>query len=208
MIIKVCGMRDSDNIRQIDELGCVDWMGFIFFPPSSRNVERVPDDLPKHCKRVGVFVNATPEEILHRQEEFGFDLIQLHGDETPAYCQALRTRLKKGTELIKMIQIESPQELEKTQEYEGVVDYFLFETKCKGYGGSGKQFDWDILQHYQGQTPFLITGGIGADDAEKVRAFLKSQTSKFVGIDLNSRFETAPALKDATRIKDFILHIK
>ena len=208
MIIKVCGMRDSDNIRQIDELGCVDWMGFIFFPPSSRNVERVPDYLPKHCKRAGVFVNATPEEILHSQEEFGFDLIQLHGDETPTYCQALRTRLKKGTELIKMIQIESPQELEKTQEYEGVVDYFLFETKCKGYGGSGKQFDWDILQHYQGQTPFLITGGIGADDAEKVRAFLKSQTSKFVGIDLNSRFETAPALKDATRIKDFIQHIK
>lgn len=205
MIVKVCGMRNADNIRQIDELGCVDWMGFIFFPLSSRNVECVPDYLPKHCKRVGVFVNATPEGIQHRQEEFGFDLIQLHGDETPEYCQALRPRLKEGTELIKMIQIESPQELEKTQEYEGKVNYFLFETKCKSYGGSGKQFDWDILQHYQGKTPFLITGGIGAEDAERIRT-LNSQlsTPNFLGIDLNSRFETAPALKDAKRIKAFV----
>lgn len=205
MIIKVCGMRDPDNIRQIDELRCVDWMGFIFFPPSSRNVERVPNYLPKHCKRVGVFVNAAPEDILHRQEELGFDLIQLHGDETPEYCKNLRTSLKEGTKLIKMIPIESPQELERTQQYEGKVDYFLFETKCKGYGGSGKQFDWDILQHYQGQTPFLITGGIGADDAEKVRTFKHPQ---WAGIDLNSRFETAPALKDIKLIKEFIHKIK
>ena len=218
MIIKVCGVRDPDNIRQIDELGCVDWMGFIFFPPSSRNVEHVPNYLPQHCKRVGVFVNATPEDIQHRQEEFGFDLIQLHGDETPDECQALRSLLKEGTKLIKMIQVESAQELEKTKQYEGKVDYFLFETKCKGYGGSGKQFDWDILQHYKGPTPFLLTGGIGPQDAEKVQAFFKSQTSKLnlqlgeakpqtpqcIGIDLNSKFEIAPALKDSKQIKEFV----
>ena len=211
MIVKVCGMRDPDNIRQIDELGCVDWMGFIFFPPSSRNVEHVPDYLPQHCQRVGVFVNATPEEIQHRQKEFGFCLIQLHGDETPDYCQALRTRLEEGTKLIKMIPIASSEELANTQAYEGIVDYFLFETKCKGYGGSGKQFDWDILKGYQGQTPFLLTGGIGPEDAEKVQAFLTSHlspiTSKCIGIDLNSRFETAPALKYVEKVKEFIKKI-
>jgi phosphoribosylanthranilate isomerase len=197
-------MRDSANIRQIDELGCVDWMGFIFYPPSSRNVEHVPDYLPKHCKRVGVFVNATVEDIQHRQEEFGFDLIQLHGDETPEYCQALRARLKEGTKLIKMIPIASPEELTDTQAYEGIIDYFLFETKCQGYGGSGQQFDWNILQGYQGQTPFLLTGGIGPDDAEKVRAFHHPQ---YIGIDLNSRFETAPAVKDTKLINAFIKQI-
>ncbi len=205
MIIKVCGMRDADNIRQIDELGCVDWMGFIFFPPSSRNVERIPDHLPKHCKRVGVFVNATLEEIRQRQKEFGFHLIQLHGDETPDYCEQLRTFLPPKTQFIKMVQIATADDLERVKSYDGMVDYFLFETKCKGYGGSGKQFDWDILQHYQGQTPFLITGGIGADDAEKVQTFSHPQ---WAGIDLNSRFETAPALKDIQLIQEFIKKIK
>lgn len=205
MIIKVCGMRDADNICQIDELGCVDWMGFIFFPPSSRNVERIPDYLPKHCKRVGVFVNATLEEIRQRQKEFGFHLIQLHGDETPDYCEQLRTFLPPKTQFIKMVQIATADDLERVKSYDGMVDYFLFETKCKGYGGSGKQFDWDILQHYQGQTPFLITGGIGADDAKKVQTFSHPQ---WAGIDLNSRFETAPALKDVQLIQEFIKKIK
>ena len=205
MIIKVCGMREADNIRQIDELGCVDWMGFIFYPPSSRNVEQVPEYLPKHCKRVGVFVNATLEEITQRQEAFHLNLIQLHGHETPDYCQQLRQHLKAGTQLIKMIQIASPQDLENAAQYEGKVDYFLFETKCDSYGGSGKQFDWEILQHYKGQTPFLLTGGIGPDDTERIRTFnSKLSTLNFIGIDLNSRFEIAPALKDVQRLKDFI----
>ena len=209
MIIKVCGMRDADNIRQVDELGTVDWMGFIFYPPSSRHVSEVPGYLPKHCKRVGVFVNAAPEEIQQRQEAFGFDIIQLHGHETPDFCKALPHHLKVGTKLIKMVQIASQKDLEDTSQYEGLVDYFLFETKYKGYGGSGQQFDWNILQHYTGKTPFLITGGIGADDAERIKT-LNSQLStlNFIGIDLNSRFETAPALKDITLIDQFIKQIK
>lgn len=197
-------MRDPDNIRQVDTLDGLNWMGFIFYPPSSRNVEGVPDYLPRHCKRVGVFVNATPEEILHRQKEFGFDLIQLHGDETPLFCKNLRPLLPAKTQLIKMIPITSAEELAHTQPYEGIVDYFLFETKCQGYGGSGQRFDWDILQHYHGQTPFLLTGGIKPTDSEKVRAFHHPQ---FVGIDLNSGFETAPALKDPQRIQAFIHQI-
>ncbi len=205
MIIKVCGMRDADNIRQIDELGCVDWMGFIFFPPSSRNVERVPDYLPQHCKRVGVFVNATLEEIRQRQKEFGFHLIQLHGDETPDYCEQLRTCLPPKTQFIKMVQIATADDLERVKSYDGMVDYLLFETKCKGYGGSGKQFDWDILQGYKGHIPFLLTGGIKPTDAEKVLSFHHPQ---FVGIDLNSKFETAPAFKDANQISNFVRIIK
>lgn len=203
-------MRDADNIRQIDELGCVDWMGFIFFPPSSRNVERVPDYLPKHCKRVGVFVNEFLPTILKYARTYHLDLIQLHGDESPLYCHTLRTHSPAGTRIIKTIPITTPDDLAATYAYEnnaykGKVHYFLFETKCKEYGGSGKQFDWEILQHYKGQTPFLLTGGIGFDDAEKVKAFHHPQ---FAGIDLNSRFETAPALKDVQLIKEFIKQIK
>ena len=207
MIIKVCGMRDADNIRQIDELGCVDWMGFIFYPPSSRNVEQVPEYLPKHCKRVGVFVNASIEDIALRAQEFQLDFVQLHGHESPGFCKSLhgmlhRLTLNKAVGIIKMIQIPlTGNDKYVLGSYPDFVDYFLFETKCQGYGGSGQQFDWDILQHYTGKTPFLITGGIGAEDAEKVKAFHHPQ---FVGIDLNSRFEVTPALKDVTRIKNFV----
>ena len=209
MIIKVCGMREPENIRQVDELGKVDWMGFIFYPPSSRHVSEVPDYLPKHSKRVGVFVNATHEEIQRRQEAFGFDIIQLHGNESPDFCKELHHHLKAGTQLIKMIAITSPEDLEKTHPYEGIVDYFLFETQCSGYGGSGQQFDWNILQHYTGKTPFLITGGIGPEDAERIKTVnCQLSTVNFIGIDLNSRFETAPALKDITLIDQFIKQIK
>ncbi|MBR1521866.1 MAG: phosphoribosylanthranilate isomerase [Bacteroidaceae bacterium] len=205
MIIKVCGMRDPDNIRQVDELGMVDWMGFIFFPRSPRHVSEVPTYLPKDCKRVGVFVNATTEDIVSRIHTFGFHLVQLHGNETPEYISSLREVIGNDVRIIKMIQIASQEDLAKTHLYEGQIDYFLFETKCQGYGGSGQQFDWDILHHYTGKTPFLITGGIGAENAAKVKAFHHPQ---FVGIDLNSRFETAPALKDVTRIKNFVQIVK
>ncbi len=202
-------MRESENIRQVDELGKVDWMGFIFYPPSSRHVSEVPSYLPQYSKRVGVFVNATHEEIQRRQEAFGFDIIQLHGNESPDFCKELHHHLKAGTQLIKMIAITSPEDLEKTHPYEGIVDYFLFETKCSGYGGSGQQFDWNILQHYTGKTPFLITGGIGPEDAERIKTVnCQLSTVNFIGIDLNSRFETAPALKDITLIDQFIKQIK
>lgn len=201
MTIKVCGMRDPDNIRQVDAIAGVDWMGFIFFPKSSRNVTAVPSYLPQHCQRVGVFVNAPVEDIVSRVQAFGFHLVQLHGDESPAFCHTLRTHLPDETRIIKMIQVASEADILRTEAYAEAVDYFLFETKCVGYGGSGQQFDWGILQHYHSKTPFLITGGIGPEDAEKVKAF---QHPQFAGIDLNSRFETSPAVKNATLINDFI----
>lgn len=205
MIVKVCGMRDAENIRQIDEIGGVDWMGFIFYPRSPRNVSSVPNFLPQHCKRVGVFVNSSIEEIAKRVDKFGLDIVQLHGNENPEYIFNLRNAIGENVKIIKMIQIETEDDIRHTEQYEGLADYFLFETRCKEYGGSGKQFDWDILQRYNVSVPFLITGGIGAEDADKVKAF---SHPKFIGIDLNSRFELSPAIKDSTLIDKFIKQIK
>lgn len=205
MIVKVCGMREAENIRLVDEIGGVDWMGFIFYPRSPRNVSTVPNYLPRQCKRVGVFVNSPIEDIAKRVDEFGLDFVQLHGNESPEYIFNLRNTIGENIKIIKMIQIETEDDMRQTKRYEGLADYFLFETKCKGYGGSGKQFDWDILQHYRYETPFLITGGIGAEDADKVLSF---SHPKFIGIDLNSRFETSPAVKDAALIDKFIKQIK
>ena len=205
MIVKVCGMRDAENIRQIDEIGGVDWMGFIFYPRSPRNVSSVPNFLPQHCKRVGVFVNSSIEEVAKRVDKFGLDIVQLHGNENPEYISNLRNAIGENVQIIKMIQIETEDDIRHTELYEGLADYFLFETRCKEYGGSGKQFDWDILRRYNSNVPFLITGGIGAEDADKVKAF---SHPKFIGIDLNSRFELSPAIKDSTLIDKFIKQIK
>lgn len=198
MIIKTCGMRDADNIRAVSELG-IDWMGFIFWAPSSRYVSEKPTFLPTRQKRVGVFVDARIEEVKSKADEYALDLIQLHGNESPAFCERLKANSRQ--QLIKAFNIATQEDLEQTIPYEGLVDYFLFDTKAKMVGGNGTQFDWSVLSAYQGNTPFLLSGGIGPDDAEKVRNFHHPQLA---GIDLNSRFELSPALKDIEKLKQFI----
>ncbi len=198
MIIKTCGMRDADNIRAVSELR-IDWMGFIFWPPSSRYVSEKPTFLPTRQKRVGVFVDARIEEVKSKADEYALDLIQLHGSESPAFCERLKANSRQ--QLIKAFNIATQEDLEQTRPYEGLVDYFLFDTKAKMVGGNGTQFDWSVLSAYQGNTPFLLSGGIGPDDAEKVRNFHHPQLA---GIDLNSRFELSPALKDIEKLKQFI----
>lgn len=198
MIIKTCGMRDADNIRAVSELR-IDWMGFIFWPPSSRYVSEKPSFLPTRQKRVGVFVDARIEEVRSKADEYALDLIQLHGSESPAFCERLKANSRQ--QLIKAFNIATQEDLEQTIPYEGLVDYFLFDTKAKMVGGNGTQFDWSVLSAYQGNTPFLLSGGIGPDDAEKVRNFHHPQLA---GIDLNSRFELSPALKDIEKLKQFI----
>jgi phosphoribosylanthranilate isomerase len=198
MIIKTCGMRDADNIRAVSELG-IDWMGFIFWAPSSRYVSEKPSFLPTRQKRVGVFVDARIEEVRSKADEYALDLIQLHGSESPAFCERLKANSRQ--QLIKAFNIATQEDLEQTIPYEGLVDYFLFDTKAKMVGGNGTQFDWSVLSAYQGNTPFLLSGGIGPDDAEKVRNFYHPQLA---GIDLNSRFELSPALKDIEKLKQFI----
>lgn len=197
-IVKVCGMRDPDNIRAVEALG-IDWMGFIFWPRSSRYVDTLPAYLPTQCKRVGVFVDSPVEDVVRHIETYRLDLIQLHGHETPEYLRQLR-----GCKIIKALSINSPNDVERYKYYEGLADYFLFDTRCATVGGSGTQFDWSLLSAYCGQTPFLLSGGIGPEDAEQVRTF---RHPHLAGIDLNSRFESAPAHKDIQKLKQFLHEI-
>ena len=198
-MIKVCGMRESENIRKVEALG-IDLMGFIFWPKSSRNVNERPAYLPTQCKRVGVFVNEDIEKVKYIAEDYALDFIQLHGSESPEQISHL-SPLASHLSIIKAFNIATKEDLKATKPYEGIVDYFLFDTKAQLPGGTGKQFDWSVLANYIGNTPFLLSGGIGPDDAERVKAF---NHPKCVGFDLNSKFEVEPALKDIQKLKTFL----
>ena len=192
-------MREAENIREVEALG-IDMMGFIFWPKSSRYVSERPDYLPKHVKRVGVFVNEDPEQVKRLAADYRLDYIQLHGQESPEQISHL-SPLTSHLSIIKAFNIATAEDLLQTQPYEGLVDYFLFDTKGKSVGGNGEKFDWDVLDAYHGSTPFLLSGGIGPDDAERVNAF---HHPKCIGIDLNSRFELSPGLKDINKLKEFL----
>ena len=199
MIVKVCGMRDAENIRQLEALG-IDWMGMIFWPKSKRYVSTPPAYLPQHVRKVGVFVDASLDAIRQHVEDYQLDIVQLHGQESPETLKAL-----KPLTLIKAFNIATPEDLQKTVAYEGLADYFLFDTKGKSVGGNGEKFDWSVLDSYQGETPFLLSGGIGSEDAQDIKTF---HHPKCIGIDLNSRFETEPGLKDITKLKQFLEAIR
>lgn len=205
MIVKVCGMRDAENIRTLDLLGIADWMGFIFYPESKRYVETVPEYMPRHCRRVGVFVNSTIEDVLTHCSDYGLHAVQLHGDETPDYCHELRQQLPAAIAIIKAISVSSETDLQRTADYSTLVDYFLFETPCSTYGGSGEKFQWELLNAYTGTHPFLLSGGIGPEDIDTITRFRHPQ---LLGIDLNSRFELSPALKDTNLLLHFITNLK
>ena len=198
MIIKVCGMREADNIREVETLG-IDMMGFIFWPKSSRFASQRPDYLPKNVKRVGVFVDEDPEQVKRLADDYDLDYIQLHGQESPSYIFQLG-----GLHIIKVFNISTAEDLLQAQPYEGIVDYFLFDAKGKSVGGNGEKFNWDVLSAYNGSTPFLLSGGIGPDDATNVKAF---HHPKCIGIDLNSRFELSPGLKDVAKLKEFMFNL-
>lgn len=204
-IVKVCGMREADNIRDVEEAGA-HWMGFIFCPSSPRHVADVPAYLPEKCLRVGVFVDADINDIAAKQAAFGLDIIQLHSHETPHFCTALRAALPEGISLMKMLPIRTADDLQQTGLYDEAVDLFLLEPKAKAtgmnhYGGSGQHFDWRLLDSYNSPHPFLLSGGIGPDDAPSLKQL---SHPRLLGFDLNSRFELMPALKDADKIKKFI----
>lgn len=203
MIIKVCGMRGAENIRAVEVLG-IDVMGFIFWKPSSRYVGAKPSYLPENCRRAGVFVDASVEDILAAVENFRLDVLQLHGHETPDAIAALKERIP-GVDIVKSLAVAGPEDLARTTAYEGVCDYFLFDTKGRLPGGNGSQFDWSVLRRYKGRLPFLLSGGIGPEDAQRIREF---SVPGCIGIDLNSRFETAPGLKDVAALKTFIETIR
>lgn len=211
-------MRDADNIRDISALG-VDMIGLIFYPPSPRYVQQfssgagiIPDyapDMGKTPLRVGVFVDDMPQNIVTRVYNYKLDYIQLHGNEPRETLENLRATIdpdiNPNIKIIKAICVSSAEDINKYKEYVGAADLFLFDTKCKTVGGSGEQFDWQVLQAYDGDVPFLLSGGIGPDDAERVRNF---HHPKCIGIDLNSKFEIEPALKDVEKLKQFLVKVK
>lgn len=217
-IIKVCGLRDSENIRQVASLG-VDWIGMVFWAKSPRNVTMIPTHagiIPdkaglspltsQHSPlRVGVFVDEMAQNIITRAVNFRLDIIQLHGHETPTLIRNLRATLdpdlRPGIKIMKAISVSCKEDIEAWRDYSGCVDYLLFDTKCPTAGGSGQQFDWQFLDAYDGDIPFLLSGGIGPDDAERVKAF---HHPRCIGVDLNSRFEIEPAIKDVEALKQFI----
>lgn len=192
-------MRDAQNIRDVESLG-VDWIGMIFWPKSKRYVAEVPSYLPEHLKKVGVFVDSTLDDILQHISDYQLDIIQLHGQESPDFAKALKPHT-----IIKAFNIEKADDLLQTEKYEGIADYFLFDTKGKMVGGNGQKFDWSVLTAYQGKTPFLLSGGIGPEDTESVKSF---HHPRCIGIDLNSRFESEPGFKDINQLKTFINNIR
>jgi len=219
MVIKVCGMRDAQNIREVSQLG-VDMIGMIFYPKSPRYVEMqsshagiIPDYVKediniksaKSPARVGVFVDDMVQNIVTRVVNYRLDYVQLHGNEPREMCENLRLTLdpdiRPGIKIIKAISVSDASDIQKYKEYVGAVDLFLFDTKCKTVGGSGQQFDWQVLEQYDGEVPFLLSGGIGPEDASRLHAF---HHPKCIGIDLNSRFEIEPGVKDVEKLKGFL----
>lgn len=201
-IIKVCGMREAGNIQDVELIEGVDMLGFIFYPKSPRYVCELPAYLPAHARRVGVFVNEDRQVIHKYADRFGLNYVQLHGNESPEYCKSLHA---PGLKIIKAFSIAAPQDLRGVHEYENVCDLFLFDTKCEQYGGSGNQFDWDILHIYNGTIPFLLSGGIHAHSASALKQF---QHPCLAGYDLNSRFELQAGKKDVECIRTFLNELK
>ncbi len=219
MKIKVCGMRNSNNISELVKLA-PDFIGFIFYEKSKRFVIDFPKvKIPKSIKKVGVFVNESIESILKIVLENELDIVQLHGDESAEFCKKLKrhpelvsgSHNEKNDEMLKRVQHDEVQIIKAfaidenfdfniTKAYEPYCDLFLFDTKGKGYGGTGIKYDWSVLNNYKGETPFLLSGGITDNDADLVNEF---KHPKCIGIDLNSGFEEAPALKNIKKLIAF-----
>lgn len=201
LLVKVCGLTEPANILAISALG-VDILGFIFYPPSPRNVagkmsQKAITSMNLAQKKTGVFVNETMNKMVATAEEYGLNCLQLHGQETPEMCQGLRPDFT----ILKAFPVAAATDFEATKNYAGACDYFLFDTKGPSHGGNGFAFDWRMLDAYSGDTPFFLSGGISPDDAVKIKQL---NHPKLAGIDLNSRFEISPGLKDVALLEGFL----
>lgn len=195
-------MKYEENIQGIGDLN-PDYMGFIFYPLSKRQVsiaelQKAFDLLDHPIKKVAVFVNEPIENIIKIVQEFPFDLLQLHGKETVEEVMKLK---EAGFLIMKAFSIQDDFNWKEPEKYEGLCEFFLFDTSTPKYGGSGQKFDWKLLQNYQGKTPFFLSGGISVSDTEEI---LKLHHPLFYGIDINSRFEIEPGLKDIHLVQKFI----
>ena len=197
-------MRDNENIESLIALK-PDFMGFIFYEKSKRFVADFPTvEIPLSTKKVGVFVNESLDTVLGIVEKHNLDCVQLHGNETPEYIDELRhselVSESHPIEVFKAFSVDDSFDFSKTDAYQKVCDYMLFDTKGKDYGGNGVKFNWDVLQKYKGEIPFILSGGITKNDVEEIKNI---NHSAFVGLDINSGFEIEPALKNINEIKEF-----
>ncbi len=200
MKLKVCGMKEVENIKQVGALQ-PDYMGFIFYDKSKRNFEGVIPELPKGIKKTGVFVNEYIEIVVSLAEEYQLEALQLHGDETVEYILEIKKHLPK-VEIIKVFGIKDEFDFSVLEPYEEVVDFFLFDTKGKERGGNGVTFNWEVLKNYSSTKPFFLSGGIGLNEVDAVKEILKRDLPIYA-LDVNSKFETEPGLKSIKDLKEF-----
>lgn len=210
MRIKVCGMTQIDQVHALEEMG-VAFSGFIFYHKSPRYVvgKIKPEELSKSrlkINKVGVFVNADYDEVMRYVDEYGLYMVQLHGDESPRLCE----RLSEQVPVIKVFRIKGGDNIDwKVREYGNVSDLFLFDTDWANFGGSGKKFDWSILGKAEINKPFLLSGGIGLEDADDIKQFASgSHGANLFAADVNSKFETSPGIKDMQMVKQFVETLK
>lgn len=216
MKIKVCGLRDQDNILALSKLP-VDMMGFIFYKNSPRYVDdpKLIKWLEKnknalsHISNVGVFVNSAIEYVLNNVHDYQLDFVQLHGNESAEYCREIQSYWDISTmreaRLIKAFAVDEDFDFSETAPYEGTCSLFLFDTKTPDYGGSGKRFDWELLHRYKGNTPFLLSGGIDTAAVDQIRSL---SLNHLYGVDINSKFETSPGVKDVAKVEQFVQQLK
>ncbi|MFT3992676.1 MAG: phosphoribosylanthranilate isomerase [Dysgonomonas sp.] len=205
MRVKVCGMREPQNIKELGNLP-IDFMGMIFYSKSPRfvadlSLNDLNSSISGAVERVGVFVNADMNYIMEKVNTYNLDVVQLHGNESPEFCRELNETLP----IIKAFSVYDAIDFEQTKAYEGLWGYFLFDTKTPQHGGSGQKFDWKLLDNYKGNTPFYLSGGISIDDVDSIKNIRHPQ---FVGVDLNSRFEIEPGLKDIKLLEKFIKELR
>ena len=199
--LKICGMKYHNNIVNISSLN-PDYMGFIFWDKSKRKMEldAIPE-IPKTIKKVGVFVNAYFYEIVEKVHEYKLDFVQLHGNESPTLCKDLK---EEKIKVIKAFSIDNDFDFKKINQYTNHIEFFLFDTKGKLPGGNGITFDWSILENYQYEKPYFLSGGIGINELEAIKSFQKTKVAeKCIAIDINSQFETKPGLKNEIELEKF-----
>ena len=201
MKLKVCGMKYSQNITEIENL-FPDLMGFIFYEKSKRFFNLPEINLNNKVKRVGVFVNENIQEIKNKIKKYKLDYVQLHGEENVNFCHSLKPFVK----IIKVFKIDYNFNFKKTEEFEEVCDYFLFDTKSQLHGGSGKKFDWDLLKNYNCKKDFFLSGGIDIGDIEEIKKIVNSYP--IAGIDVNSKFELDNLEKDKEKINLLIKKLR
>ncbi|WP_316800819.1 phosphoribosylanthranilate isomerase [Pedobacter frigidisoli] len=205
--LKVCGMTLAANIAAVASLR-PDYMGFIFYKQSPRMITDVSAELikyiPSEIKSVGVFVNEELSVVKKKVQDYQLKAVQLHGQESVAYCEDLKDSFA-GLEVIKAFGVDEHFDFRVLKDYQKVIDYFLFDTKTKAHGGSGKTFDWKILEHYTLDQPYFLSGGI---DLEHAAAIAEIEDARLYALDINSRFEVEPGIKDAQKIKEFIITVK